>query len=145
MLLLAYSLQVANWSWSEKVRYPWVKIRTSLHLRRCDVSCYIFYPPWSRASFLFMFTLISSVYKLLSAQRISSIEFGLIIKSLSLCFTHKMSWTLYRSQSSTDLHQTCRHFRALILVSQEGLSKTCVDAGTALLAVEAVPSSVRAN
>jgi len=49
---------------------------------------------------------------LLSAQRISNI--GQIIKSIcvsvseSVSPSHKTSWTLYRSQSSTDFHQTCQ-------------------------------------
>ena len=52
----------------------------------------------------------------LSAQCISSI--GQIIKSLCVSvsqsvseLSHKTSWTLYRSQSSTDLHQTCHQRR----------------------------------
>ena len=58
---------------------------------------------------------------ILSAQFISSI--GQIIKSLclyvsqsvsqSVCLSHETSWTLYRSQSSTDLHQTCHQGRVL--------------------------------
>jgi len=45
----------------------------------------------------------------LSAERITSI--GQIIKSACLCESqsHKTSWTLCRSQSSADLHQTCHH------------------------------------
>jgi len=31
--------------------------------------------------------------------------------SQSASLSHKMSWTLYRSQSSTDLHQTCHQRR----------------------------------
>ena len=50
-----------------------------------------------------------------SAQCISSI--GQIIKSVcvsvsqSVSLSHKTSWTLYRSQSSTGLHQTCHQGR----------------------------------
>jgi len=50
---------------------------------------------------------------LLSAQCISSIE--QIMKSVflcvseSVCLSHKPSWTLCRSQYSTDLHRTCHH------------------------------------
>ena len=52
---------------------------------------------------------------LLSAQCVSSV--GRIIKSVcvsvseSVSPSHKTSWTLYRSQSSTDLHQTCHQGR----------------------------------
>ena len=52
---------------------------------------------------------------LLSAQCISSI--GQVMKSVCVpvsewvSLSHKTSWTLYRSQSSTDLHQTCHQRR----------------------------------
>ena len=52
-------------------------------------------------------------YVLLSAQCISHIE--QIIKSVCLCvsewvsLSYKTSWTLCRSQCSTDLQQTCHH------------------------------------
>ena len=54
-------------------------------------------------------------YLPLSAQRISSI--AQIIKSVCVSvsewvsLSHKTSWTLYRSQSSTDLYQNCHQDR----------------------------------
>ena len=92
-------------SWKRSWRHQWTDTwlaerhlqqswRFCLHLSqsyRQNVGIYSTHPSIMRAS-----------VSLLSAQCISS--FGQIIKSV--CVSHKTSWTLYRSQASTDLHQT---------------------------------------
>jgi len=54
---------------------------------------------------------ISSIEQIIKLVCVSESASLSISQSLSL--SHETSWTLHRSQSSTDLHQTCHQGRAL--------------------------------
>ena len=100
-------------TWRDETRQTWTEQNHDRLTCRLILSLSL---PWRHeVLYIHCIMCVLTLVILLSAQCISSI--GQIIKSVCVSVSqwvsqsHKTSWTLYRSQSSTDLHQTCHQGR----------------------------------